>query len=517
MWRFLAGIAVLFVSQLAWADLPALRSLAGDRKSTAMIDQGRQALENNDPARAILVLEDAYRYWPKPGILYLLGRAALLEGRTRSAIDLYRRYIEQVGDDAEAEVRAELTQVAQQPLEVGADLTVAGVPGGLVTVDDRLVGSLPLATPVQLSAGKHQVVLTKEGRKVEATVTLLPRRAAEVRFTLKPPLAVTTLTPGVLLLIEPQSLEPGFLTNLRKTVSEAVGRQRAVLVSPDTQASVMAQNRELEGCLDQPSCQEKLAMQSNATYALRLEFQLGAAALSVPELQSGSSQRPVVAYRYSASVLDVEVGAIAATATDSCVASACNKLMSRIADMVGDLLKTAANKPRGTLLVSSEPAGATVKLGPRNIGSTPLRRDAFIGPYELVLEKSGYYPLVAQVLVEDNRELKLDRPLIPLPVVAPSRSRAILKWTTLGLGIVSAAAGATLLGLNGRPMACSSDPTMTCPFDGRAGGAALLTIGTLSLGGSLALFLLDAQKPASSQTAMQPTPATPALSLSGSF
>ena len=110
MWRFLAGIAVLFVSQLAWADLPALRSLAGDRKSTAMIDQGRQALENNDPARAILVLEDAYRYWPKPGILYLLGRAALLEGRTRSAIDLYRRYIEQVGDDAEAEVRAELTK-----------------------------------------------------------------------------------------------------------------------------------------------------------------------------------------------------------------------------------------------------------------------------------------------------------------------------------------------------------------------------------------------------------------------
>ena len=102
-----------------------------------------------------------------------------------------------------------------------------------MTVDDRLVGSLPLATPVQLSAGKHQVVLTKEGRKVEATVTLLPRRAAEVRFTLKPPLAVTTLTPGVLLLIEPQSLEPGFLTNLRKTVSEAGALVIALAFDPD--------------------------------------------------------------------------------------------------------------------------------------------------------------------------------------------------------------------------------------------------------------------------------------------
>ena len=55
---------------------------------------------------------------------------------------------------------------------------------------------------------------------------------------------------------------------------------------------------------------------------------------------------------------------------------------------------------------------------------------------------------------------------------------------------------------------------MTCPFDGRAGGSAA-DHWHLSLGGSLALFLLDAQKPASSQTAMQPTSATPALSLSG--
>lgn len=517
MWRFLCGIAVLLVSQLAWADLPALRGLTGERKLTQLIDQGRQALESNDPARAILALEEAYRVAPRTGILYLLGRAALMEGRQRAAIDLYRRYIEQMGDDAEPEVRAELTQVAQQPLEVGADLTVAGVPGGLITVDDRIVGTLPLGTPVQLSAGKHQVVMTKEGRKVEATVSLLPRRAAEVRFTLKPPLAVTTLTPGVLQYIEPTTLDPGFLQNVRKTVSEAVGRQRAVLVSPDTQANVMAQNSELSRCLDQPICQEKLAVQSNATYVLRIEFQLGAAALSVPEMQTGNSQRPVVAYRYSATVLDAEVGAIAATATDSCIGSQCSKLMNRIADMVGDLLKTAANKPRGTLIVSSVPPGATVKLNARSIGVTPLRRDAFIGPYEMVLDKPGHYPLVESVLIEDNHELTLDRPLVPLPVAAPSRSRAVLKWATLGLGIVSTAAGATLLGLNGRPMACGSDSTMTCPFDGRAGGAALLTIGTLSLGGSLALFLLDAQKPASAQTSTLPTTATPAVSLEGSF
>ena len=61
MWRFLAWFAVLCYSQLAWADLPALRGLIGDHKQSALIEQGRQALQRNDPATAIAAFEDAYR------------------------------------------------------------------------------------------------------------------------------------------------------------------------------------------------------------------------------------------------------------------------------------------------------------------------------------------------------------------------------------------------------------------------------------------------------------------------
>ena len=56
---------------------------------------------------------------------------------------------------------------------------------------------------------------------------------------------------------------------------------------------------------------------------------------------------------------------------------------------------------------------------------------------------------------------------------------------------------------------------MTCPFDGRAGGAALLTVGTLSLGGSLALFILDTKQSSGSQVVAAPGSA--GLSVTGSF
>ena len=505
MWRFLAWFAVLCYSQLAWAELPTLRALTGDRKFTALVEQGRIALERNEPAKAIPALEEAYRYVQRPGLLYLLGRAALLENRQRAACDLYRRYIEQMGDEAEAEVKAEQSQLLSHPLTVGAELMVVGVTGGIVTVDGRLVGALPLATAIQLEPGTHQVVLAKDSRRVESQVSVLARRTAEVRFTLKPPLAVTTLTPGVLLFIEPNTLEPAFLANVRKNVSEAVTQQRAVLVAPDLQAQLMNSDRELFGCLDQPSCQERLALKSDAQYALRLSFELGPAALSVPELQSRGNHKPVTAYRYSATVLDAEVGAIASSATDSCVESQCSKLMNRIGDMVQDLLKTAANKPRGTLHFASEPPGADVVLAGHKVATTPGKRDAFIGPYDVVFSKPGYYPFVTSVLVEDNKELPVKGILTPLPVSPPSRSRSILKWTTLGVGILATAAGATLLGLNGRPTSCATDSTMTCPFERRAGGAALLTVGTLSLGGSLALFILDAKQSASTPAALPAT------------
>lgn len=491
MWRYLAAFAVLCVVRLApvaaQVEPLTLRRLVGDNKFTALVEQGRSALSNKQPDRAVLAFEEAYRYMPRPVLLYYLARAAVAEGRTRAAIDLYRRYIEQMGDDAEPEVKNELSQIVQQPLEVGAELTVVGDASAFVTVDGRLVGTLPLVSPVLLATGKHQVVLFKYPRRVETTVHLLPRRTAEVRFTLKPPLAVTTLTPGVLLFIEPQTLEPQLQANLRKTVSEAVGRQRAVLVSEELQPGIGAQRQELHGCLEQPSCQEKLALESEAKYVLRLSFQTGAAALAAPVAQTGTTNP--TAYRVTATVLDVEVGAIAASVTDGCVGAACNKLLSRIGELVSDLLRTAASKPRGTLKVSSEPTGATVKLGTRTMGTTPVQREAFVGPQDLTLVSPGYHPLTETVLVEDMRETTVHRTLLPLPVKKPSLVRPALKWSLLGVGFVAATTGIALLAVDGRTVACSGGQTPPCVFDGRAAGATLVTIGALSLGGSLATFL----------------------------
>ncbi|HMU40951.1 MAG TPA: PEGA domain-containing protein [Pseudomonadota bacterium] len=498
MWRFPAFFAVLCLLQLfsvgsavAQTELPALRGLVGDRKFSALLDQGQKALARNEPGPAIAALEDVYRYLPRPALLVLLGRAALLENRPRAAMDLYRRYIEQMGDEAETEVKAEFAQLVQQPLEVGADLTIVGIAGAFATVDGRLVGQLPLGTPVQLAKGKHQVVLTKDNRKVEGTVTLVPRRAAEMRFTLRPPLAVTTLTPGVLLHIEPPTIEPTLLTALRKSVSEAVGRQRAVLVSPDVQLAAMSKKRELAACLDQPSCQEKLALDVEARYVLRLTVQTGSQAVPGAEPQPDGAQKNVTAYRYTATVLDVDVGAMAASATDSCLGPQCTKLATRVGEMTAELLRTAESKPRGTIIVNSIPPAATVKLNDRTIGATPVRRDVFIGSYDMTLSLPGYLPTTLPVLIEDNREASITQQLAPIPVRKVSRALPILKWTTLAVGLAAVGGGVALLALDGKEATCGAGQLPPCVFSGKPGGAVLLSVGLLSLTGSALLFRWD--------------------------
>jgi hypothetical protein len=284
MWRFLAWFAVLCYSQLAWAELPTLRALTGDRKFTALVEQGRIALERNEPAKAIPALEEAYRYVQRPGLLYLLGRAALMENRHGRPATCTVVTSNRMGDDAEAEVKAEQSQLLSHPLTVGAELMVVGATGGIVTVDGRLVGALPLATAIQLEPVPIKWCWPKTGR-VESQVSVLARR--DSRGALYPQAAARGDHPdaGVCCCSSSQHLEPGFLANVRKNVSEAVTQQKAVLVARAA-SQLMNGDRELFDCLDQPSCQERSPGNPMRSTRYGCRSSLGPAALSVPELQA---------------------------------------------------------------------------------------------------------------------------------------------------------------------------------------------------------------------------------------
>ena len=90
----------------------------GDRRLTQLLAQGQAALSRKDAEAAVRAFEDAFRYSPRPVLLYYLGKAAQLSQRGAAAVDLLRRFLEAVGEDVEPEVRTEVQHETAQRLAI---------------------------------------------------------------------------------------------------------------------------------------------------------------------------------------------------------------------------------------------------------------------------------------------------------------------------------------------------------------------------------------------------------------
>ena len=478
------------------AALP-VPSTVGDKRFQAWLNQGREALERKDVPTALKAFEDAFRYSPKPVLLYFLGKVAQEQQRTAAAFDLYRRYLDATLEDAEPELRADALQLIQAPHETGCEVTVQGDAGALLSVDGRLTGILPLASSLRLTAGVHQLLLEKGRRRVETQVTLAARRQAEVRFTLLPPLALLTLTPGVVLITQPSPLEPSLAAAVRRTVSESVGQQNAVLVTPETQADILARRPELLGCMEQLHCQEQLAQQTAAQFVLRLKLggPLPEPSAAPPAPTADKAAKKGETFQFSGELLDVDVGVVSVRATQRCGDCNLRRGMQMLGEMVQEMLRQAATRPRGTIKLTTEPPGARVEIDGRDLGETPYLRDAFVGPHDVLVTKEGFAAHRMTATVEDGQTVELTAPLLPEKPQASRRLPGIriAKWVLLGVGTVAVVGGITLLGLTGSQNCTGTAPNQVCGsvFDGRPAGIPLVSVGSLALGTSAFLFIYD--------------------------
>lgn len=466
-----------------------------DRRWMGLFSMGKDALTQQNYDVALRSLEEAYRLTPRPILLYYLGRVALGQQRHHAAVDLYRRFLNDSEEGLDPELRADAQAMLQGPREVACEVTVSGDAGAVLSVDGRLAGVLPLDLPILLPAGAHQFVLEKNRRKAETQVTLIARRRAEVRFTLVPPLALLTLTPGVLMLA-PRTLDSSLASLLRRSVSEALSRENAVLVASDVQADLLTRETALVSCIDQPGCQERLAQKASAQFVLELQVQTGSDAL--PATGSGAARppgKPVSAFRFTARLLDVDVGVVSVQATQSCIDCGVKRALGQLGDMVQELMRQGGSRPRGTIKVDSEPAGASVHVDGNPLGQTPYQRDAFVGPHRVSVSKSGYAKYDSAVTVEDGQTLTVTAPLqaVATPSAGgPTRPTKILKWVFLGAGLAAALAGGIVLGAGERQI-CNVGSGCMASFNGRPAGIALLTLGGLSLVTSGGLFYYDAR------------------------
>jgi len=247
-----AVLLAVFVSGRASGDEP---SDSAKQEAGTRFERGVKLYEAQDFAAALAEFEAAYRLVPRYQVLFNVGVTQKRLFRYNDAVRSLKRYLELGGDkvpqDRRDAVDRELSEIRALVAEVV--VKVDGLPASL-EVDGRLVGETPLAGPLLLAGGHHQLRASRDGydpasqeidvvsgERVE--VALSPKLKARVATTAQ--LSVASRPPGAELSVDGKAvgtvpwtgtLQPGG-HELRATLKGYhVAKQEAVVIAGQDRA-----------------------------------------------------------------------------------------------------------------------------------------------------------------------------------------------------------------------------------------------------------------------------------------
>ena len=123
---------------------------------------------------AVRRLEEAFRKTPSSETLYQLGLLFDAQGKVAEAQDYMRRYLADPTTDANAPGRTEAERVMALPRPQAGEVQVLADQYGFVSVDGRLVGTLPFSVPLIVPVGQHVVqVEMRERRAGTSSITFV--------------------------------------------------------------------------------------------------------------------------------------------------------------------------------------------------------------------------------------------------------------------------------------------------------------------------------------------------------
>ncbi len=133
---------------------------------------------------ALIEFQRAYADSPHYKLLYNLGQASLELQEYASAIDFFSAYLREGGNELASDRRAEVEESIRYLESRIARLSIASNQSGAeIYVDDTLLGRTPQSEPIRVGAGRHKIVLTKEGfAQVERQLDVAAGDEREVRL-----------------------------------------------------------------------------------------------------------------------------------------------------------------------------------------------------------------------------------------------------------------------------------------------------------------------------------------------
>ncbi|HRI49772.1 MAG TPA: PEGA domain-containing protein [Pseudomonadota bacterium] len=525
--RLACGLLFLLFGSIA---LTANASPASERPRLAahvLRASGLRQLRSGELAAAARSFEEAYRLLPDADGLYLLCSLAHLEGRITAAKDLARRYLIETDSDPSQKPRAagrlessrdpsraEARRILELPDGPAGEVALLGPPGAWVVVDDRLVGRLPLARPLGVPAGAHRVAVDCGPARsvVRADIAVASGRPLELRVRADTDSMLVTRVPALLVLLDQSALAPGAESRLLKAIAAAAQREHLVVVSAPPAAEPATQPG---GCRESRECLAALAQRADAAYVLDARV-----SGPPPPLEAGDWQLDL-------RLLSAATGELATSRTLSCAACSAARAAELAQTELADALALASARPRGELVVNSEPAGAAVYSAGQRLGTTPYRRAAWTGDKQLELRRDGYRIWTGRAAIEEARPTTLSIKLQPLPeptalagsaaTAAPppaappapvfraaERGAAARPRWRLITGGLSLAAGSLLVGFGASALAtdglCSPDTPPAASecrskYNAAPAGGALLGSGVALLAAGGVLLIVPGRRP----------------------
>lgn len=413
---------------------PTLRVMAKPRKpptvqlspSEKLAEQGLQALSERDFSRAYAALSESFRLSPSAEGLLHLGRLALVEQRTLEAHDLLRRYLLDPARKPD-EAMTELAQgVTAGPLPPAGRVTLLADPGALVSVDERIVGSLPLASPLLLSPGDHRLAIEYPSKRLSGQVMVAAGRQFEVRFDRSTGTLLVSLLPAILTVSDLATTLPEQKAEISTVIEQSV-RSVEQTVLPFEQALLSAPH--LRDCVGKANCQQLLAQKVDVEYILHASLRRG-------DKGDGHLLKLTVRHR--------DIADPAAVVESKCPRCSPADVVNLLGRTLPSLLVEALKRKSSTLSVTTQPVSAEVLSGKNRLGMTPLRRQLWADPIQLAVRAAGYRPVHTEVTLPPTQMLTLDLVLEPLTqaVVRTEKPKTPIHrrvWLWVGVGVASAA------------------------------------------------------------------------------
>ncbi|MEJ7733722.1 MAG: PEGA domain-containing protein [Polyangiaceae bacterium] len=127
--------------------------------------KGIELYNEGDNQAALAEFKRAYALAPNYAVLYNIGQVQFQMQDYPGALSAFERYLSEGGNRVPASRRAEVERdVAKLKSRVGFLDISASVDGAEIAIDDTTVGKSPLAKPVMVSAGRHRITASRDGR-----------------------------------------------------------------------------------------------------------------------------------------------------------------------------------------------------------------------------------------------------------------------------------------------------------------------------------------------------------------